>query len=83
MSIFLAYAFTIKDMEPVDGRESGPGANTPGCQLQAPSTTQIALLAVLAVMTVDFLVQEIRQVGVRKSEHRDGWGLRVPDVVAS
>ncbi|GLI61786.1 hypothetical protein VaNZ11_004286, partial [Volvox africanus] len=62
MGIFLAYAFSIKDMEPVDGRESGPGANTPGCQLQAPTPKQTGLLIVLGVMTVDFLVQELRQI---------------------
>lgn len=62
MAVFLAYAFTIKNMEPVDGRESGPGANTPGCQLQEPSTVQTGLLITLAIMTVDFLVQEMRQV---------------------
>ncbi|GIL62296.1 hypothetical protein Vafri_16581 [Volvox africanus] len=62
MGIFLAYAFSIKDMEPVDGRESGPGANTAGCQLQAPTPKQTGLLIVLGVMTVDFLVQELRQI---------------------
>ncbi|KXZ45832.1 hypothetical protein GPECTOR_50g626 [Gonium pectorale] len=62
MAVFTAYAFTIKDMMPVDGREKGPGAHTAGCQLQAPTRVQTGLLTALAVMTVDFAVQEIRQI---------------------
>ncbi|EFJ52883.1 hypothetical protein VOLCADRAFT_86312 [Volvox carteri f. nagariensis] len=57
MAVFLAYAFTIKDMELVEGRDSGPGAHTRGCRLEAPSATQTGLLIVLAVMTVDFLIR--------------------------
>lgn len=63
MGVFIAYAFSIRTMEPVDGRESGVGSSVPGCQLAAPTRTQTALLVVLAVMTVDFVVQELRQVG--------------------
>eukprot|EP00198_Chlamydomonas_reinhardtii_P008649 XP_001697986.1 predicted protein [Chlamydomonas reinhardtii] len=62
MSVFIAYAFTIKDMDPVDGRESGPGADVPGCQLEAPTRLQIGLLSALTVMTIDFIVQEFRQI---------------------
>ncbi|KAG2432387.1 hypothetical protein HYH02_012959 [Chlamydomonas schloesseri] len=62
MAVFIGYAFTIKDMEPVDGRESGPGANVPGCQLAAPTNLQIGLLTALAIMTIDFIVQEFRQI---------------------
>ncbi len=63
MGVFIAYAFSIRTMEPVDGRESGVGSGVPNCQLAAPTRTQTALLVVLAVMTVDFVVQELRQVG--------------------
>lgn len=46
----------------MDGRESGPGADVPGCQLEAPTRLQIGLLSALTVMTIDFIVQEFRQV---------------------
>ncbi|KAG2502228.1 hypothetical protein HYH03_000714 [Edaphochlamys debaryana] len=62
MALFLAYAFTIKNMEEVPGRDTGPGANEPGCRLEAPTPLQTGLLIALAVMTLDFLVQETRQI---------------------
>jgi hypothetical protein len=66
-----------QDMEPVD-RDSGSGASVPGCTLPPPTRTQTGLLAALAVITCDYLLQEARQVSLSSSLVWCGEDVAVP-----
>lgn len=61
-TIFIMYAWTLKDLLAIDGREHGPGSSVPHCKMPAPTRYQQGLLITLSVLTVDFLWQELRQI---------------------
>lgn len=63
MAVFLAYAWSLKDIQPVAGRDQGPGSGQSQCSMPPPTHAQQGLMIALAIMTSDFLWQELRQVG--------------------
>ncbi|PNW80738.1 hypothetical protein CHLRE_07g327750v5 [Chlamydomonas reinhardtii] len=62
MGLFITYAVSIQEMEPVEERTSGLGSGSSQCHLPAPSRAQGGVMVALLVITVDHIIKEVIQV---------------------